>query len=150
MENSIFRQILPKSSRSRLIISKTLMSKLCLTSENLAIGKLLKIRQGKIINESDGPHYLIFFPGPRYCRADYSGICRQTRSSATSLEMVRQIIQYIRWKLRKAMGKTTLLYLSISEAFIPNSRSGGGPGGGGGGGAGAARPTNRIQSVQTR
>ena len=46
------------------------------------------------------------------------------------------------------MGKTTLLYLSISEAFIPSNRSGGGPGGGGGGGgrAGAGRPRN-ITSV---
>ena len=47
--------------------------------------------------------------------------------------MVRYIIQYIRWKLRKAIGKTTLEYLSISEAFIPNSLSGGGPTGAGGG-----------------
>ena len=45
------------------------------------------------------------------------------------------------------MGKTTLLYLSISEAFIPRSRSGGGPGGGGGGRAGGARPRNITQSV---
>ena len=37
------------------------------------------------------------------------------------------------------MGKTTLLYLSISEAFIPKSRSGGGPGGGGGGGGDGGR-----------
>ena len=48
------------------------------------------------------------------------------------------------------MGKTTLLYLSISEAFIPKSRSGGGPGGGGGGGVGAGRPRNTIQSVHPR
>ena len=34
------------------------------------------------------------------------------------------------------MGKTTLLYLSISEAFIPNNLSGGGPTGPGAGGAG--------------
>ena len=33
--------------------------------------------------------------------------------------------------LRKAMGKTTRLYLSMSEAFIPNNRSGGGPTGAG-------------------
>ena len=29
------------------------------------------------------------------------------------------------------MGKTTRLYLSMSEAFIPNNRSGGGPTGAG-------------------
>ena len=47
------------------------------------------------------------------------------------------------------MGKTTLLYLSISEAFIPSSLSGGGPGGGGGGGgAEAASPTSIDQSAQ--
>ena len=44
------------------------------------------------------------------------------------------------------MGKTTLLYLSISDAFIPRSLSGGGPGGGGGG-AGVAIPRNRNVSA---
>ena len=44
------------------------------------------------------------------------------------------------------MGKTTLLYLSISEAFIPSNLSGGGPGGGaGGGGAEAVNPTSMNQ-----
>ena len=50
------------------------------------------------------------------------------------------------------MGKTTLLYLSISEAFIPNNRSGGGPTGAGVGGAGEQpksisnmKNTNMIQ-----
>ena len=43
------------------------------------------------------------------------------------------------------MGKTTLLYLSISDAFIPRSLSGGGPGGGGG--AGVAIPRNRNVSA---
>jgi len=43
----------------------------------------------------------------------------------------------MRWKLRKVIGKTILLYLSISLAFIPKSLSGGaidddGAGGGGG------------------
>ena len=45
------------------------------------------------------------------------------------------------------MGKTTLLYLSMSDAFIPKSLSGGGPGGGGGAGAGVAIPRNRNVSA---
>ena len=43
------------------------------------------------------------------------------------------------------MGKTTLLYLSMSEAFIPSSLSGGGPTGAVGGGG--ANPTNKNISV---
>ena len=46
------------------------------------------------------------------------------------------------------MGKTTLLYLSMSEAFIPSSLSGGGPAGAVGGGG--ANPRNKNISVLTR
>ena len=44
----------------------------------------------------------------------------------------------MRWKLRKVIGKTILLYLSMSLAFIPKSLSGGActDGVAGGGGAG--------------
>ena len=38
----------------------------------------------------------------------------------------------MRWKLRKVMGKTIRLYLSMSEAFMPKSRWGGAGGGGAG------------------
>ena len=50
----------------------------------------------------------------------------------------------MRWKLRKVMGKTILLYLSMSLAFIPKSLSGGASnaGGTGSGGAGGQPETS--------
>ena len=52
----------------------------------------------------------------------------------------------MRWKLRKVMGKTILLYLSMSLAFIPKSLSGGActAGGAGGGGAGGQPETVNV------
>ena len=44
------------------------------------------------------------------------------------------------------MGNTTLLYLSISDAFIPHNLSGGGPAGAGaGGGTGEQPETEKIK-----
>ena len=68
--------------------------------------------------------------------AQFSSQWRQTRSSTTTSDIVRKTDQYIKWKLRKNIGKIILLYLSMSLDFMPKSRSPGGSGIGTGGGGG--------------
>ena len=40
-------------------------------------------------------------------------------------DMLMSMVQYIRWKVKKNMGKATLEYLSMSLARIPNKVVGG-------------------------
>ena len=72
-----------------------------------------------------------------------SSFFKYTRSSTMSSLRCWYMIQYISWKLVNSRGKMTLLYLSMSEAVMPNillssfmlqSGLAGGAGGAGGGG----------------